>query len=217
MFPRFVPIAIITLAFSTAWADSQQTHLPNTHVGDRWQYRVIDGFTNETTLEFSQRVVDLNDREIVVQFQGNNAPGKRLLYFTRDWNQVDNGSTKFDPFRPEFKFPMDVGMSWKQEYRSRNSRGQASTSYAYIKVSAFEKVTTPAGVFDAYRIETDVESRGADANAIISKARIITWYAPAAQKHVRREAVMSADGRTREKTIDELVEYSLEDKTGQVR
>jgi len=76
-----------------------------------------------------------------------------------------------------------------------------------------EKVTVPAGTFDAYRIERDIGSRKANADANITKGRIITWYAPAVKKYVRRESMIFSNGRERRKDVDELLEYSLREES----
>ena len=77
-------------------------------------------------------------------------------------------------------------------------------------------MTVPAGTFDAYRIENDIETRDTGADANITKGHIITWYSPTAQKYIRRESTTFSGGRVRSNSIDELVEYSLEDNSGRV-
>lgn len=185
---------------------------PDVQVGDLWRYRSLDGFTNEVTLEFSQRVVEINDLEIVVQLQNKNTTQRQLRFYNRDWNSVDMGDVKYDPFYPDHKFPMSVGMAWQQEFLSTKVGGQSYSMFSNAKIVTLEKVKVPAGVFDAFRIENDIETISTDANADSSQAHIITWYAPALRKYVRRESVVSSGGRVRSKKIDELIEYSLRDK-----
>jgi hypothetical protein len=156
----------------------------------------------------------LNDKEIIVQLQNKNSSEKALRFYTREWNSVDVGDTKFDPFYPEYKFPMSVGDAWNQEYKTSDNHGASYSSFVRAKIVALEKVTVPAGTFDAYRIERDIEARSASANANSTKGHITTWYAPAVKKYVRRESVTFAEGRERSKNIDELLEYSFHEKSG---
>jgi len=200
------------MAFTNAWADVQMGQ-PDIHVGAIWQYRKIDGFTNETVYKFSQRVVSVNDHEIVIQLKNTIKEGAWLRYFTREWNPVDVGDIKFDPFRPEFKFPMSIGGTWNLNF-GLTEHGRSFLSLFKGKIVALEKVTVPAGTFDAYRIEIDAETRGTDANAHVSNSHIITWYSPEVQKYIRRESTTSSDGRVRNKNIDELIEYSLKANPG---
>lgn len=206
-------LVITCSVFGNANADSQ-IEAPDIHVGDYWRFRTVDGFTNETTLEFTQRVVEVNDHEIVIQLQNKSIKKTELRYYNRHWNSLDVGSTKFDPYYPAFKFPMSVGVTWRQEFRSTSTNGQSNSAFMNGKVLALEKVTVPAGIFDAYRIESDIESHGTDANANSSKGHKTTWYAPAIKYYVRSEITVSSEGRVRSKSVDELVEYSLRDQSG---
>lgn len=186
---------------------------PEVHVGDTWKYQSVDGFTKEVGAHFTHRVVEINDREIVIQLRNSNGVKSALRYFNHEWNPIDVGETKYDPYYPEFKFPISTGMTWSEKFTSSTNDGGGNSGYVTAKVPSLEKVTVPAGTFDAYRIERDVEMRAANANATVTKWQITTWYAPAAKKFVRRESVASRDGRVRSHTIDELTEYTLDSKT----
>jgi len=204
----FLPILVAFGILGTAWADNS-VGIPDVHIGDVWKYRNIDGYSNETNLEFSHRVVKLNDKEIVIQLQNKNVSGKRLQYLTREWNVIDSGDVKWEPFNPEYKFPMSVGITWNQEFKFSDDKGSSYSCFVRAKIVALEKVTVPAGTFDAYRIERDIERRSTSADANVTKGRMITWYAPVAKKYVRRESIAFSNGRERDKNIDELLEYSL--------
>jgi hypothetical protein len=186
---------------------------PQVHVDDTWKYRTVDGFTHETTLEYTQRVVEVNDHEIVVQLHNNGGVKGALRYFNREWNPVDVGNAKYDPYYPEFKFPMSAGMTWNAKFVSSTNDGVSYSGYATVSVPSLEKVTVAAGTFDAYRIERAVETRATNANAVMTTWQITTWYAPAARRFVRRESVATRDGRVRGRSIDELMEYNLGAKT----
>ncbi len=213
MLQRLFLASLLTSAmFGIAWADTP-VGAPDVHVGDIWHYRTMDGFTNETKLEFTHRIVEVNDREIVVQLKNKNSNNLELRYFNRDWNSLDVGSTKFDPYYPAYKFPMSIGVAWKQEFHSTATNGQSYSAFMNGRVVALEKVTVPAGVFDAYRIECDVESQSTDANVNTSKGSKTIWYAPAIRNYIRSETTISSEGRVRSKSINELVEYSLWDES----
>ena len=216
MFKRLMLLSLVTcVALTNTWADAQVGQ-PDVHVGDIWKYRHIDGFTNETVWEYSQRVVIVNDHEIVTRLKHPNEKLTSLRYFTREWNGVDVEETKYDPFYPEYKFPMSIGANWKLSCSSSDIHGIAYSLFFNGKIVTLEKVTVPAGTFDAYRIENDIETRGAGINTLVIKSHIITWYSPEVQKFIRRESTTSSDGKVRKNSIDELVEYSLEDNSGRV-
>ncbi len=207
---RFCTFAALLCVAAGIAAAPVPSAAPELHVGDSWTYRTLDGFTHETRLEFTHRVVEVNDREIVDQYhKSGNETKTALRYFNRDGNPLDTGDTRFEPYYPEYKFPMSAGMAWTDKFTSFTTDGNVFTGYVTGKVSALEKVTVAGGTFDAYRIEKDAETRGTGANSVVTKAQITTWYAPAVKRYVRREAVTTRDGRVRDHYIEELVEYKL--------
>jgi hypothetical protein len=206
----FLIMLLAPLCFGFARAQ-ESVDAPLVHVGDWWKYRTVDGFTNEPSAEFTHRIVELNDREITVQLQVKNVKTTELRYFNRDWNPLDVGKAKFEPYYPGQKFPTKVGDKWRQEYRAISTNGQTNTAFLIGTVVAYEKVTVPAGIFDAYKIETHIDAHSTDESATSSRSVKTIWYAPAVKKYVRSEAVISSDGRVRNKTVDELIEYSLKD------
>ncbi|MGD0230627.1 MAG: hypothetical protein ABSC19_09740 [Syntrophorhabdales bacterium] len=208
MIRKLLLILIVLLASATAWANDV-VGIPDVHIGNIWKYREIDDFTKETTLEYSHRVVRLDDKEIVVQLQNKGTSARKLKYFTREWNDTDSGDVKWEPFNPQYKFPMSVGLFWDREFRWFTRQGASFSSFAKARVVALEKVTVPAGTFDAYKIVSNIETRKNGADAEVRTGRIITWYAPIVKKCVRVESTTFSDGRQRESHIDELVEYSL--------
>ncbi len=62
---------------------------PDVHVGDIWKFRTLDGFTNETQFDATHRVVEINNREIVIELHNLSKDKTALRYFTREWNAVD--------------------------------------------------------------------------------------------------------------------------------
>ncbi len=202
-------IAAGAVFFCVAAVAGVPSPTPDVRVGDKWKFRTLDGFTNETQFEATQRVVEINDREIVIELHNLDKDKTALRYFTREWNAVDTGDGKYDPYYPEFKFPLTAGVTWSGKYTWISSAGMASSGYVAAKISALEKVVVPAGTFDAYRIDRDLEERGNNEAAAVTKTHMTTWYAPAVRRFVRREWTVTRDGRVRGKTAMELVEYTL--------
>jgi hypothetical protein len=202
----------VAAAFVFIWvamAANAQSPAPDVHVGDSWKFRTLDGFTNETQFESTQRIVEVNDREIAIELRNLNKDKTVLRYFTREWNIVDSDDGKYDPYYPEFKFPLAAGATWTEKYTYLPAAGVASSGYVKATVSAQEKVTVPAGTFNAYRIDRDQEVRGNTETAVVTTTHMTTWYAPAVRRFVRRDWTVTRDGRVRSKTSMELVEYTL--------
>ena len=201
----FAACAQVTFALTSA----PDVSAPDVHVGDSWKFRTLDGFTDETQFEATHRVVEINDREIVIEVHNLSKDKTAVRYFTREWNAVDTGDGKYDPYYPEFKFPLAADTTWNEKYTWISNAGVASAGYVQAKVSAQEKVTVPAGTFDAYRIDLDHEVRSNNETAAVTHTHMTTWYAPAVLRFVRREWTVTRDGRVRSKTAMELVEYTL--------
>lgn len=60
-----------------------------------------------------------------------------------------------------------------------------------------------------HRIDREQEVRGNNETAAITNTHMTAWHAPAVRRFVRREWVVTRDGRVRSKTAMELVEYTL--------
>lgn len=199
-----------------AWPEGS-VNIPDVHVGDIWKYRTIDGYTKETSVEFSHRVVKVDDKEIVVQLQNKGVSGGKLVYFTREWNDLDSGTVKWEPFCPNNKFPLTVGQTWDQEFKWFDTHGASYSSFQKSTITALEKVTVPAGTFEAYKTVRDIETRKNGTDADLITGRMTTWYAPTVKKYVRQESVTFSNGRERNKSVNELVEYSLKGDTPEPR
>lgn len=202
---RWTAIALLLIA-GRAGAD---VPLPDVHVGDKWTFRTLDGFTNEVQVEATSQIVEITDREIVVQVHNLTKDKRALRYFDREWNAVDNDDGKYDPYYPEFRFPMTGGTHWEQKFTYLPATGGASAGFVKATVAGPEKVDVPAGTFDAYRIERDQESRASNESAAVSKIHMTTWYAPSVRHFVKREWTTFRDGRVRAKSIVVLVSSTL--------
>jgi hypothetical protein len=207
--PLLTAAALLLLIGPIAGAAEAQVPAPEVHVGDSWKFRQLDGFTNETQFEVTHRVVEVGDHEIVLQIHNLAQNKTALRYFNRDWNAVDLDDSRFDPYYPEYRFPLEAGMTWTDKYTAFTKAGVPSSGYVKATVSALEKVVVPAGTFEAYRIVRDQEARGNNEAAVLTNLHMTTWYAPSVRRFVRREWVTTRDGRIREKAVMELLEYSL--------
>jgi hypothetical protein len=132
------------------------TEAPAIHFGDQWRYS--DGAVSRV---------------------GINSEGHLQL-------QLGHGI-------PPMDFPLFVGKRWTatQHYGSvpdvrplRVDIVDLFTEHTF-EVVAFEPVSTPAGVFDAYRIRWIRLSAGPDR----SGAAMMVWYSPAVRAVVKRTAV----------------------------
>jgi hypothetical protein len=108
--------------------------------------------------------------------------------------------------------PLDPGTRWKS-LTIPDGGGLLTGWNAAARVTEREKITVPAGEFDALRIELDANRTPLGATAIaIEPARIdhVLWYAPAVKRIVKHQrSVFSGNSKLLDRDLVELVEYEL--------
>jgi DUF3108-like len=177
--------------------------------GDHWTYELRDEITGEIKSTVTNTVTDVSNSEISIRIAqlGNSNSGYQT--FDRSWNLINNGIWRYTPndgtgIRP----PLAVGKTWPIKSTDLNSTAGFSTKRSGTsKVIAQESVTTRAGTFDTFKIEASYQLQST--NDPTKKFQVVqqTWYAPAVNHWVKRTFASRSDGRVREKSMVELVEY----------
>jgi hypothetical protein len=68
-------------------------------------------------------------------------------------------------------------------------------------------VTTKAGTFETFKIETTISSRNAKDPTMKTETATVTWYAPAIDHWVKRTFILRVDDHLRDNNTSELVGY----------
>ena len=77
-----------------------------------------------------------------------------------------------------FSWPLTISKEWRTSFVLENVAQKSSQKLAYLKViSAVEEVKVPAGIFEAFKIET----YGAETGTLLMEQ----WYAPKARWFVK--------------------------------
>jgi hypothetical protein len=177
--------------------------------GDHWTYEVRDDITGEVKSTLTQTVTDVSDSEIGIRVAQLGNSNSWYLTFDRSWNLTTNGVWRYTPNDGTgIRLPLAVGKNWSVKSTDVNSTaGFNSKRSGTAKVVAQESVTTRAGTFDTFKIETSCQVQSA--NDPTKKFQIVyqTWYAPLIDHWIKRTFVSRSDGRVREKSAVELVEY----------
>lgn len=168
----------LLVALVAAPALAQEVNPPTIKPGDRWVYHSGEGRRS--------LVVDKveGDGTIVGTLDTSELAGLEIR-FTREWNplvqpQSVAGRVIYLRYRPAVCFmppaPWKVGQEWSCQ-SSYDFNGNAGTIIVKGKIEAMEKVTVPAGSFDALRVKQNIG--GTDT---------VSWYAPAAGQFVKIDA-----------------------------
>lgn len=123
-------------------------------------------------------------------------PGETEALMTRDLDLLVSGSTgtRFEPAIVQAKWPLTVGASWKTSYEAISPNQTRSRAEIDYKVAAIEKIDTPAGPFDTFRIESGGWINGVTWQGSIRIAQV-QWYAPSVGRFVRQEYRDFRNGR----------------------
>jgi hypothetical protein len=225
---RYAAVLLVSLVTNSAWA--QQAPAPaaappdaatsakpekvvvpmaEPKVGDRWTYEVRDEITGAITATRENVVTDVTPAEITVRYKnlGNNNEGFNV--YDRSWNVVEDRPWRFSPHDGTgIQSPLAVGKTWPVQTNNINSaNGNVWKRSGTSKVVGQESVTTKAGTFDTFKIETSFSARNANNPTLKNEVTSLTWYAPEIDHWVKRTFVSRANKHLQISTLIELIEY----------
>ncbi|WP_291008465.1 hypothetical protein [Hydrogenophaga sp.] len=127
---------------------------------------------------------------------------------TLEWHSVQSGSsgTRYDPPYPNLKFPLTVGSTWQGVYEATTLKGDRSKGEIDFKVVAAEKLMTPAGEFETFKIESGGWLTGVSWQGSFRMTQV-QWYAPAISRIVKTEYKDYRNGRLRNDRVTELKSF----------
>jgi hypothetical protein len=186
-----------------------QEKMEEVQLGDHWTYEFRDDITGDVKWVATTTVTDLTDSQIGLRITraGNTNSGYQT--FDHSWNLINSGIWRYAPHDGTgIRAPLAVGKTWSIKSNDLNSTsGFSGRRSGTSKVTTQESVTTPAGTFDTFRIETSIQIQNSNSATNKADVAIQTWYAPAIDHWVKRSFVLRSDSRVREKNTVELVEY----------
>jgi hypothetical protein len=215
--------AVFLLSISLA-AAAQESAAPSFKAGDSWKFRRHDIGNKQEPFVYSNIVQSSTEEQAVLLGDSRppaTPPGKYWwIYDTKKshWaarfayseSSADRrGARLLDATAddPALRFPMAVGKEWKVKDRWTSPTAKGS-SESTAKVMAFEKVQTPAGEFEAFKIVSEGWWHN---ETFDNRGRLLRtlWFAPAAKRIVKSEMKDWHAGRLWNHQIEELVELKL--------
>jgi hypothetical protein len=183
--------------------------MEDAQTGDHWTYELRDDITGDVKSTITNTVTDVSTSEISIRIAllGNSNTGYQT--FDHSWNLISNGIWRYAPNDGTgIRAPLVVGKTWSFKSTDLNSTAGISWKRSGTsKVVVQESVTTRAGTFDTFKIETSFQIQNANDPTKKLQAVQQAWYAPAIDHWVKRSFVSRSDGRVRDKNTIELVEY----------
>jgi len=189
---------------------SQAPDLAGVLTGDRWTYDVTDEMTNDLKYVFTVVVVDVSEKEINTRVTSRGAQRPRQMVFDRGWSRIDDDLWKYDPSDGTgIRMPLQLGKSWRFEGNGKNfQNGTTVRTSGQSKVTAEEKITTSAGTFETFKIETVIRHVNSNDQTKTSTLTSTLWYAPSINRWARKSYKVQIEGRLRESQTEELTDYS---------
>jgi len=179
-------------------------------VGDRWSYDIKDALTGDLRLAVTIVAAEINEKEITTRTSVRGKDRPNTIVFNPDWGRIDDGVWKHRPSDLlGIKKPLQIGKQWRAEGNSTNVQtGVAMQTSGLAKVVGQEQITTPAGMFDTFRVELTVRQINTKDQTKSTTLTVVLWYAPAINRWVRKNTEVRFEGRLRDSFSDELTEYS---------
>jgi hypothetical protein len=178
-------------------------------VGDHWSYELRDEITGALKFTIVNVVTQVTPNDIAIRGENLGNPGFSYLVYDHSWNLKDNSVWKYSPGDGTgVKAPLKVGSNWNfQSTDVYAARGLSYKRSGSAKVVAQETITTAAGTFDAFKIETTATSRNANDPTKKSDLLLTTWYAPSVDHWVKRVSKVTLNGHVDEDFSYELIDF----------
>jgi hypothetical protein len=163
-----------------------QADAPRLSFGDRWIYRHTDAYTRLPRGIFTSTITAIDGNSVTVEVRSEAGVLVATDRFTRDWNWLDKPMTNLQrfhyspPYRA-FEFPLAPGAQWSVQMKVVDVTDQKAYDLARVDGRAmdWQRVTVPAGSFDAVRVERAAYSGTGNSQRTQETIREADWYAPA--------------------------------------
>lgn len=161
-------------------------------VGDFWEYRVRDAYTGFDHGLRRYEVSHVASDRIVVDATQD---GQRVdaLVYAPGWNGLEHPLTNLQRFRyapafPAYAYPLAPGKTWYTVVLATDPATQRQyRMHTRGKVIGWERITVPAGTFDALKIRRQVYAGNPGWFTSQEEIDETDWYAPALGRSVRSE------------------------------
>lgn len=192
---RIAAIALAGLSFALAAQEAQRPP----RVGDVHVY-TTEMKTERKRYDETVTVTAIEGERIRTQHVRSDRPAPGEGIYARDWAIVVSGNSG-SAFEPAMKVlgPLEVGRAWESVHEIKTATGALSRLKLESTVVAREKLPTPAGEFDTWRIDSKGYLSGLSWQGGWGITQKV-WYAPSIDRVVRTEfreqRTMGADNIT---------------------
>ena len=163
---------------------------PQAKVGDYWEYAVRDGYTGIPRGIYRYEVSAVEADRITVAVTHEDKLLDTLIY-AAGWNGRELPLTNLQRFRYDppyiaYPYPLEPGKTWKRVLSSTDvATGKRYRTHILGKVVGWERITVPAGEFDALKIQREVFAGNMEGSRTQEEIQETEWYVPGVRRAVR--------------------------------
>lgn len=187
---------------------AERANMSEVAVGDHWNYDVRDEIAGTALPTRNVIVTDISGGQVATRVDvGNGRSGS--MVFDKSWNILRDGANRYSPNSGTgVQLPLKLNAEWKTAADELNgNNGNVWKIAVSSRVTGQESVTTKAGTFDTYTIETTQAVRNTKDPAANAQVFIRTWFSPEVNHWVRRNIVRRVGGLVVLNETVELTEY----------
>jgi len=181
-------------------------------LGDHWTVEVRDEITGTVNIQ-TNVVTEVTPTDITVRFdlvRPDKTHSEGLNIADRSWNAIRSGPWQYFPGdgNTGVQTPLAVGKTWAFQFNAVNNVHGVTWKWSGTsKVVGQETVTTKAGTFDTFRIETTSSSSNFKDSTLTEELIAQTWYAPVIAHWVKRSWILRNNNRLRSNNTYEIAEF----------
>lgn len=217
--PRRLLIGLIFLHYvaASAYAEDAGPNAPSTagasaplaFAGDHWTYEVRDEISGAIKFTRTDMVTDIANNEITVRVDFANTGRSTTIFYDSAWNILHDGLFRYSPNDGTgFHLPLTVGAQWKFAADVINSsNGQTFRRTGNSRVTGQDKITTKAGTFDVFVIETDYVGKNVQDPTLVNQTSARSWFSPDVNHWIKRNFVIRQRGHVVQNNTIELIDY----------
>lgn len=177
--------------------------------GDHWTYELKDEILGTIKRTRTDIVTDISKNEIAVRVDSSdkNFPGS--IVYDNSWNIKRDPPFKYSPHDGTgVQFPLKLGAEWKFAISTVNTNnGLTFRRIGSSRLVAQESVTTKAGTFDTFVIETNFTGKNTQDPTNVTQGTIRTWFNVNVNHWIRRNFLTRHNGHVTQNNTLELIEY----------
>ena len=180
---RVARVSLFTLLAFAALASpavAQKADRPVVRAGDRWQF--VEYYGIASTVPNRDWVVTSVTPSLIEGTENG-----ELLMLTSELNVLESPRNK-NSNPKALSFPLEIGKQWRfaSEWVFKVT-GSKGSSIVDVEVVGHEKLSVPAGDFEAFKLVSKGTIRGVSAKNSVIEAEVTStyWYAPAARAIVK--------------------------------